>query len=146
MSDSSATLQTVARRASLSLGFPRREHWSGLPFPPPGDLGNLVEPTPPVRQADASPLSPQGSPVVCALPCSVAQPCPTLCDPRTVSRQAPLSMGFSRQADWSGSLSPAHSVIKKLIMIWNKSIICFSLKNVSSPEFLHQDSKCLPMK
>ena len=26
--------------------------------------------------------------------CSVAQSCPTLCDPRTVARQAPLSMEF----------------------------------------------------
>ena len=29
---------TVARRAPLSMGFPRREYWSGLPFPSPGDL------------------------------------------------------------------------------------------------------------
>ena len=29
--------------------------------------------------------------------CFVAQSCTTLCDPRTVARQAPLSMGFSRQ-------------------------------------------------
>ena len=34
----SATLWTVARQASLFMGFPRREHWSGLPFPSPGDL------------------------------------------------------------------------------------------------------------
>ena len=27
--------------------------------------------------------------------------CLTLCDPRTVARQAPLSMGFSRQEYWS---------------------------------------------
>ena len=31
---------TVARQAPLSMGFPRQEHWSGLPFPPPGDLLN----------------------------------------------------------------------------------------------------------
>ena len=30
-----------------------------------------------------------------------AQSCPTLCDPRTVAFQAPLSMGFSRQEYWS---------------------------------------------
>ena len=30
----------VARQAPLSLGFFRQEHWSGLPFPPPGDLLN----------------------------------------------------------------------------------------------------------
>ena len=28
----------VARQASLSMGFSRREHWGGLPCPPPGDL------------------------------------------------------------------------------------------------------------
>ena len=28
----------IARQAPLSVGFPRHEHWSGLPFPPPGDL------------------------------------------------------------------------------------------------------------
>ena len=38
MSDSFATLWTVARQAPLSMRFPRQEHWSGLPFPPPGDL------------------------------------------------------------------------------------------------------------
>ena len=32
------------------------------------------------------------------------QLCPTLCDPWAVSRQAPLSMGFSRQEYWSGLL------------------------------------------
>ena len=34
----SATPWTVARQACLSMGFPRQEYWSGLPFPPPGDL------------------------------------------------------------------------------------------------------------
>ena len=35
-----ATPWTVAHQASLSRGFPRQENWSGLPFPPPGDLPN----------------------------------------------------------------------------------------------------------
>ena len=30
-----ATPWTAARRASLSMGFPRQEHWSGLPFASP---------------------------------------------------------------------------------------------------------------
>ena len=31
--------------APLSIGFPRQEYWSGLPFPPPGDLPDLgIEP------------------------------------------------------------------------------------------------------
>ena len=29
---------TVAHQAPLSMGFSKQEHWSGLPFPPPGDL------------------------------------------------------------------------------------------------------------
>ena len=33
-----ATPWTVAHKATLSMGFPRQEHWRGLPFPPPGDL------------------------------------------------------------------------------------------------------------
>ena len=41
----SATLWTVARQAPLSMRFSRQESWSGLPFPPPGDLPDLrIEP------------------------------------------------------------------------------------------------------
>ena len=29
---------TIAHQAPLSMGFPRQEYWSGLLFPPPGDL------------------------------------------------------------------------------------------------------------
>ena len=29
---------TAVRQAPLSVGFPRQEHWSGLPCPPPGHL------------------------------------------------------------------------------------------------------------
>ena len=31
---------TVAHQAPLSMGFPRQEYWSGLPFPSPRDLPN----------------------------------------------------------------------------------------------------------
>ena len=31
---------TVAHQAPLSMGFPRQDYWSGLPFPSPGDLLN----------------------------------------------------------------------------------------------------------
>ena len=33
-----ATPWTVACQTPLSMGFSRQEYWSGLPFPPPGDL------------------------------------------------------------------------------------------------------------
>ena len=38
MVSDSEILWTEAHKASLSMGFPRQEYWSGLPFPPPGDL------------------------------------------------------------------------------------------------------------
>ena len=40
------TLWSVAGQAPLSVGFSRQEYWSGLPFPPPGDLPDPgIEPT-----------------------------------------------------------------------------------------------------
>ena len=48
-------------QASLSVGFSRREYWSGLPFPSPGDLSNpRVEPGSPALQAGALPSEPPG--------------------------------------------------------------------------------------
>ena len=39
------TLWTVACQVPLSTEFSRQEYWSGLPFPPPGDLpGPGIEP------------------------------------------------------------------------------------------------------
>ena len=38
-----------AHQAPLSLGFSRQEYWSGLQFPPPGDLSDPgMEPASPV--------------------------------------------------------------------------------------------------
>ena len=49
-----ATPWTVAYQAPPSVGFSRQEYWSGLPFPPPGDLPNPgIEPGSPALQADA---------------------------------------------------------------------------------------------
>ena len=43
-----ATPWTVAHQAPLSVGFSRQEHWSGLPFPSPGDLPDpRIEPRSP---------------------------------------------------------------------------------------------------
>ena len=44
VSDSFATLWTVAHQAPLSTGFPRQEYWSGLQCPPPGDLLDPLDP------------------------------------------------------------------------------------------------------
>ena len=45
---------TVAHQAPPSVGFSRLEHWTGLPFPSPGDLPDPgIEPGSPTLQADA---------------------------------------------------------------------------------------------
>ena len=54
---------TVACQAPLSMGFSRQEYWSGLPFPPPGDLPNPgTEPRFPALQADSLPTELGGKP------------------------------------------------------------------------------------
>ena len=51
-----ATPWSVARQAPLSMGSSGQEHWSGLPFPSPGDLPNPgIEPWSPALQADSLP-------------------------------------------------------------------------------------------
>ena len=49
-----ATPWAVAYQASLSMGPSRKEYWSVLPFPSPGDLPNPgIKPGSPALQADA---------------------------------------------------------------------------------------------
>ena len=47
-----ASAWTIARQAPLSMGFPRQEYWSGLPFPLSGELPNP-------RTEPASPAAPE---------------------------------------------------------------------------------------
>ena len=59
------------------MGFSRQEYWSGLPFPPPGDLPDPgTEPVSPALQADSLPTEPPA-----AAAAKSFQSCPTLCDP-----------------------------------------------------------------
>ena len=45
---------TVAHQVPLSMGFSRKEYWSGLPFPSPGDRPDPgIEPGSPALEADA---------------------------------------------------------------------------------------------
>ena len=57
------TLWTVGHQAPLSMGFPRQEYWSGLPFSSPGDLPDPgIKPGSPALQADALTSEPPGKP------------------------------------------------------------------------------------
>ena len=75
----SATPQTAAHQAPLSLGFSRQEQWSGLPFPLPMHACMLSH-------------------------FSRVRLCATLW---TTAHQAPLSTGFSRQEYWRGLPFPS---------------------------------------
>ena len=57
MPDTFATPCTVGHQAPLFMKFSRQEYWSGLPFPPPGDLPHPgIEPASAALQTDSSPL------------------------------------------------------------------------------------------
>ena len=63
MSNSFETLWTGAHQTPLSMGFPRQEYWSGLPFPSPRDIPDSgMEPVSPALQVDSLPLSHLKSP------------------------------------------------------------------------------------
>ena len=56
-----ATPWTVAYQAYPSAGFSRKEYWSGLPFPSPGDLPDPgIEPGSPALEADPLTSEPPG--------------------------------------------------------------------------------------
>ena len=50
-------LMDITHQAPLSMEFSRQEHWSGLPFPSPGNLSDLGTAT---LQADSLPREPPG--------------------------------------------------------------------------------------
>ena len=55
---------TVARQAPRSMGLPRQEYWSGLPFPSPGDLPNPgIELVSPALSGRVFTAEPPGKPV-----------------------------------------------------------------------------------
>ena len=64
LSNSFATPWTVACQPPLSMGFPRQEYWSGLPFPSPGDLpAPGIESACPALVGRFSTTEPPGKPV-----------------------------------------------------------------------------------
>ena len=106
----------LARQAPLSMGFSRQEHWSGLPCPPPGDFPDSgIKPRSPALQVDSLPTELSGNSlpflyillIACAVSCCCRVSHVQLCDPVDLARQAPLSMGFSRQEYWSEQPFPS---------------------------------------
>ena len=60
-SDSPAAPWTAACQTPPSTGFPGQECWSGLPFPPPGDLSDSFQTASPALAMSSLSLSHQGS-------------------------------------------------------------------------------------
>ena len=84
-----ATPETGAHQAPPSLGFSRREHWSGLPFPSP------------VHESEKS---------------EVAQSCPTLSDPMDCSLPGSSILGIfqARVLEWGATGKGPNRTLKML--------------------------------
>ena len=89
-----ATLWTAV---PLSMGFSRREYWSGLPCHPPGDLSN----------SGIKPRSPALLLLLLLLLLSCFSRVRLCATPYTAAHQAPVFLGFSRQEYWSGLPFPS---------------------------------------
>ena len=114
-----ATLWTVPCQAPLSMGFSRQEYCSGLPCPPPGDLlhpGIMSLVSPSLADGffttsatwEAQSTGDQFS--------SVAQLCPTLCDPMTPARQASLSITNSQSPQAKAKDLNNHLIVSRYIV------------------------------
>ena len=56
-------MESSLHHAPPSMGFSRQEYWSGLPFPPPGDLPDPgIEPESPVLAGGFFTTEPPGEP------------------------------------------------------------------------------------
>ena len=71
----------VTPRTPLTLGFPKEEYRSGLPFFSPGDLPDSgIEPKSPTLAGGFFTTEPPGNAMLCYA--KSLQSCPTLCDPK----------------------------------------------------------------
>ena len=112
-----------AHQDLLSMGFPRQEYWSGLPFPSPGDLPDPeIKPGSPALAGRVFTTEPPGKPYRRTCACMLRR-VPLLVNPWTVACQTPLSMGFSRQDYWDALPCPPpgnlpNPVISNLHLLW----------------------------
>ena len=115
----------LTRQAPLFTAFPRREYWSGLPFPSPGDLPDpgIESPSPAWRSGFFFFYqSHQGSPFPSHA--AAAKSCPTLCDPIDGSPPGSAVPGIlqARTLEWAAiSFSNAWKwklEVKSLSRVW----------------------------
>ena len=99
-----ATPWTVAYQAPPSMGFSRQEYWSGLPFPPPGNL-YTQEFNP--RLLFLLHWQVSSLPLKVKVKVKLLSRVRLLATPWTAAYQVPPPMGFSRQEYWSGLPFPS---------------------------------------
>ena len=104
-------------QAPLSMGPPRQEHWSGLPFPSPRDLPDPgSKPGPPTLQADSLLTEPPGKPITLKSRCHLL----ILCFWMGKLASGPLCT--HTEGSESRSLLPQARIIKNLT-IWHKPFL-----------------------
>ena len=123
------SLWTIAHQAFLSMGFPRQEYWSRLPFPSPGELPNPgIKLVSPALQMDSLPLSHLGGKKKWS---EVAQLCPTLCDPMGCSLSGSsvhgifqarvlewIAISFSRGPSWPRNQTQVSRIAGRRFTVW----------------------------
>ena len=112
-----------------------QEYWSGLPFPSPGDLPDPnIEPVSPALAGGFFTIEPPGKPFIflVTLKVSVAQSCPTVCDPMDCSLPGSsvhgifqarilewVAISFSGgSSQWRGDWTWVSSISGRLFTIW----------------------------
>ena len=117
--------------------FSRLVYWSGLRFPPPGDLPDPgIEPGPPALQVGSLPTELTGEPYrviekLLNIDCEIAQSCLTLCDPMDCSPPGSsihgifqarilewVAISFSRGSSWPRNWTQVSHIAGRLFTIW----------------------------
>ena len=111
VSDSLRPLDCSPPGSSVLEESSRQECWSGLPYPPPGDLSNPgIEPYRQCLLHDRQVLyllNHLGSPLLLLLLLSCFNHVRLCTTAQTAVHQAPPSLGFSRQEYWGGLPFPS---------------------------------------
>ena len=126
-----ATPWTAAHQTPLFVGFFRQECWSHLPFPPPGDLPHPgIEPVSPALIGRFFTTEPpfQFS--------SVAQSCPTLCDPMECSTPGlPVHYQLLKLMSIESVMPSNHLILCHPLFLWPS--IFPSIRVFSNESVLH---------
>ena len=116
-----ATPWTVASQAPLSMGFPKQEYWSGLPFPSPEDLPDPgIEPWSPTLQADSLPTELRGKPLEVRIPYKYN----TASAPEAWSVEGPCVKGVYKksQPTFQNLLTWWRKTFRSKIIFWRRGL------------------------